>query len=142
ATLRAWRKDFAQYLQDFGVEANATERAVRGQTPPHKKDGIYRAMSRHDSRHAQERAESVARDLATGRVNAEPGKRVLTATRRAVLDGWHGVADVLEGQGSLDLSRAVRRFADSMPPPLTDRERIARQLESRAKARSIEDMPL
>ena len=30
ATLREWRRDFAQYLLEYGVEANATERAVRG----------------------------------------------------------------------------------------------------------------
>lgn len=99
ATLRAWRKDFAQYLRDFGVEANATERAVRGEIASRKKDGIYRAMMRRDSRHAQERAQSVARDLVAGKVTTEPGKRVLIATRHAVLEGWHGVADLLEGQG-------------------------------------------
>src|SRR5438477_6733237 len=30
ATLREWRRDFAHYLRELGVEANATERAVRG----------------------------------------------------------------------------------------------------------------
>jgi hypothetical protein len=29
ATLREWRRDFAQYLRDVGIEANATERAVQ-----------------------------------------------------------------------------------------------------------------
>jgi hypothetical protein len=32
AVLREWRRDLAQYLRDLGVEANATERAVRGET--------------------------------------------------------------------------------------------------------------
>jgi len=30
ATLRGWRKEFARHLRAHGVEANATERAVRG----------------------------------------------------------------------------------------------------------------
>src|SRR5256885_15356332 len=46
ATLREWRRDFAQYLRDLGVEANATERAVRGETKPQKSTGIHRAMMR------------------------------------------------------------------------------------------------
>ena len=34
ATLRAWRQQFASNLRELGVAANATERAVRGQTKP------------------------------------------------------------------------------------------------------------
>jgi hypothetical protein len=44
ATLREWRRDFARYLRDLGVEANATERAVREEVRPQKATGIHRAM--------------------------------------------------------------------------------------------------
>jgi type IV secretory pathway VirD2 relaxase len=43
ATLRHWRSEFARHLRVLGVAANATERAVRGETKTSKKDGIYRA---------------------------------------------------------------------------------------------------
>ncbi len=43
ATLREWRKEFARHLREQGVAANATERAIRGETRAPKKDGIYRA---------------------------------------------------------------------------------------------------
>jgi hypothetical protein len=46
ATLREWRKEFARQLRAHGVEANATERAVRGSRLPAKLDGIYRAEQR------------------------------------------------------------------------------------------------
>src|SRR5437016_3180931 len=46
ATLREWRQDFARYLRELGVEANATERAVRGEIRPQKATSIHRAMMR------------------------------------------------------------------------------------------------
>src|SRR6185437_15602911 len=51
ATLRHWRSEFARHLRAQGVEANATERAVRGQIKSPKIDGIYRAERREDSKH-------------------------------------------------------------------------------------------
>src|SRR5262245_39635119 len=51
ATLREWRKEFARHLRAHGVEANATERAVRGNCLPAKPDGIYRAEQRGESHH-------------------------------------------------------------------------------------------
>jgi len=39
ATLREWRQEFARHLREQGIAANATERAVRGQTQASKLDG-------------------------------------------------------------------------------------------------------
>jgi hypothetical protein len=44
ATLREWRREFARHLRENGIEANATERAIRGVVEPRKLDGIYRPM--------------------------------------------------------------------------------------------------
>src|SRR5271155_3742727 len=41
ATLRAWRREFASNLRELGVAANATERAVRGETKTHRSDGAW-----------------------------------------------------------------------------------------------------
>ncbi len=46
ATLREWRIEFTRHLREQGIEANATERAVRGQSRGSKLDGIYRAGKR------------------------------------------------------------------------------------------------
>jgi type IV secretory pathway VirD2 relaxase len=43
ATLRAWRQQLASNLRELGVAANATERAVRGETKIHRSNGAYRA---------------------------------------------------------------------------------------------------
>ena len=126
--LREWRRDFAQHLRDLGVEANATERAVRGETRTTKRDGIHRAMLRGKSNHMLMRAEIVARELASGGLKPDPGQRVLLETRRAVLDGWRGLSDLLERDGNSQLAGAVRRFAEAMPPPMTEKETIARQV--------------
>src|SRR5205807_8344013 len=60
ATLREWRRDFAHYLRELGVEANATERAVRGKRESSRRDGIYRAERRGMSRHTREQVDGVA----------------------------------------------------------------------------------
>src|SRR5207237_6459883 len=75
ATLREWRRDFARYLRDLGVEANATERAVRGEVRPQKATGIHRAMMRGASTLWRERAHSVARALASGGLRPEPDRK-------------------------------------------------------------------
>jgi hypothetical protein len=128
--LREWRQDFAKYLRDLGVEANATERAVRGETRGTKRDGIHRAMLRGESTHMRARANAVARELAAGGLRPDSGKRVLLETRKAVLDGWRGLAESLELGGNPQLASTARRFADTMPPPLTEKERMAHQIEA------------
>jgi hypothetical protein len=136
ATLRDWRRDFAQYLRDVGVEANATERAVRGEPRSSKRDGIHRAALRGDSTHMRRRAEEVARELAEGRPTEEPGKGVLIQTRKAVMQGWEGVADALELQGNTEMAASVRRFANIIPPPRTEKEVIANEMRSRLPAKT------
>ena len=77
ATLREWRREFARHLRDQGIAANATERAVRGETRTHKTDGIYRATLRGDSTHTRVRLESVAAELLKDDLRVEPGKSTL-----------------------------------------------------------------
>jgi hypothetical protein len=140
--LREWRRHFAQYLRDLGVEANATERAVRGASRTTKRDGIHRAMLRGQSIHIRARAEAVARELAAGRLNPEPGQRVLLETRRAVLEGWRTLAGILERDGNPELAGDVRRFADTMPPPWTEKQAMARQLATHFRThRTYEQAP-
>jgi len=64
ATLREWRKRFAEHLRAGGVAAKATERAVRGETRSTFKDGIYRAALRGESWHLREREARIARSEA------------------------------------------------------------------------------
>ena len=131
ATLREWRRDFAAALRMQGVAANATERAVRGVSRTSSTDGIYRAMRRGDSRHFEDRAVAVARDLSAGRVQAGAGKESLMRTRKAVENGWLRASELLDRQGERALASEVRQFVERMPPPRTDREWLAAKLRQR-----------
>jgi hypothetical protein len=136
ATLREWRREFARHLRDQGVAANATERAVRGETKPQKADGIHRAALRGASTHYRRRTDLVARELASGGVKLEPGKNRLLATRREVVRGWTAVADSLVNQGQVELALTVRRFVDRMPAPSSEKEWLAERLLERTRLRA------
>jgi hypothetical protein len=133
ATLRHWRSEFARNLRLLGVEANATERAVRGETRKAKKDGVYRASLRGDSTYLRAQAEAVAAQLLQGNARVEPGRRTLVETRRQVENGWHSVAGLLAKDGQHDLAGDVRRFVERMPSPKTERESIAHELQQRIR---------
>ncbi len=132
ATLREWRTEFARHLRDQGIAANATPRYVRGETKPQKSDGIYRATLRGQSNHMRDRVETVARELAAGGLRAEQGKAKMVETRREVRRAWQNVSDILVREGRLELSAEVRKLADGMRPPMTDREWVAAGLVERA----------
>jgi hypothetical protein len=133
ATLRHWRSEFARNLRLLGVEANATERAVRGEVRQDKKDGIYRASQRGDSTYVRAQAEAVAAELLKGNIHVEPGKRTLLKTRRRVENGWRTLADQLAENAYQDLSSDVRRFVEQMPLPQSDRELVAHELRQRIR---------
>jgi len=128
ATLREWRAEFARHLRALGVPANATQRYVRGETRPRKSDGIYRASQRGQSTHMRERAEAVARELGKGDLRVEPGKASMIKTQNEVRRAWLAASDILIGEGYTELAERVRRFAEHMPPPQTEREWIAASL--------------
>lgn len=133
ATLREWRREFARHLRDQGISANATERAVRGETRTDKPDSIYRATLRGDSTHTRARIESVAADLLNGNLRPEPGKSMLVETRRQVERAWRATADILTNQGHPELAARIHRFLAAMPPPRTERERLSTEILERTK---------
>jgi hypothetical protein len=133
ATLRHWRSEFARNLRLLGVAANATERAVRGETRKAKKDGVYRASLRGDSTHIRAQTEAVAAELLKGNIRLEPSKRTLVETRRQVENGWRSVAKLLTEDGQRDLANDVRRFVDRLPAAKTERDLIAHELQQRIR---------
>jgi len=143
ATLREWRREFARHLREQGVPANATERAVRGETKTPKLDGIYRAM--HDpkrrSTHMQRRAEEVVSGTRLGRPKIETGKASLLATRGEVERGWQAVQEILAREGHVELASTVLRFVDAMPLPRTEKEQIAAQMEQSRRELQLDNRP-
>jgi hypothetical protein len=130
ATLREWRSEFARHLREQGISANATERAVRGQSRTTKSDGIYRTIARGESTHLRERVDEVAGELRNGKLAAERGRTVITRTRSTITAGWQAVQAALEDAGRQELACAVRTFTDSMPAAKTEREQLLEQLSA------------
>ncbi len=133
ATLREWRHEFARHLREQGIEANATERAVRGETKTHKPDRIYRAEKGGRSTLLRDRVKAVAGELLKGPLRVEAGKTKMIQTRIQVERGWRAVRDRLVIEGQSALAAEVGRFADRIPRPPTDRERIAHELLERVQ---------
>jgi hypothetical protein len=139
ATLREWRREFARHLRALGIAANATDRGVRGESRSTKRDGIYRAEQRGESRHTQARAQAVAAELSKGNLRFEAGKAKRLETRRAVERGWWAVSDILVAQGQAELARQIKRFVAEMPPPTADHEAIAQALSGHPRNAPVWD---
>jgi hypothetical protein len=141
ATLRKWRQEFARHLREQEIEANATERAVRGECRVQKVDGIYRANRRGVSTHMRRRAEAVAGELLRGDLRTEPGKQRSVQTRKEVERGWSAVSDILVNEGRLELASDVRHFASQLPPPRTEKEQIAAVLRGLTREGRVKQRP-
>jgi len=139
ATLRQWRSEFARHLRAQGVAANATERAVRGQTKSRKLDGIYRAERRGTSRRTRENVQAVAAELTSGRLSPGSGKSTLVRSRQQIVEGWAAVSELLMQQGQPELGAHVRKFIGETAPPRTEREQIGAEFLVRLKAAQMND---
>ena len=124
ATLRAWRQQFASNLRELGIAANATERAVRGETKTHRSDGAWRAANREGSTLIQERERRILRELSEGRLTFGAGEEKLKKTRENVLDGWRGVSARLKADGEHELGARVDSFLAQMPPAMTEKRLV------------------
>jgi hypothetical protein len=141
ATLRDWRQQFAANLRNLGVAANATERAVRGQSKSSLPDAVYRAAkdSNRESTYLQKRATMIYRDLRQqGHLAPERGKEKILATRRDVERGWRDTALILAAGGNQELAERVQRFVDQMPRPRTGSEMLLQGVLARDPTRKIE----
>jgi hypothetical protein len=142
ATLRHWRSEFARNLRGLGVEANATERAVRGESRKAKKDGIYRARLRGDSSFVRAQVMAVAEELRKGGLAIEAGKRTMLRTRSEVERGWQAVADLLDRNGDPTLACDVWQFVGRLLPVRTEKEMIARGVLQRVRDAGIRKQEL
>lgn len=140
-TLRHWRQEFARQLRAQGVEANATERSVRGQSRTPKLDAIFRAARRGDSSHMTERVYEVARELKADSLDRS-GAAELQQTRMEVVRGWRAVRDLLLLEGRNQLAVEVGRFVAKMPPARTDKELLASALVALAKDAQLKNTSL
>jgi len=145
ATLRNWRTQFAAHLRDLGVAANATERAVRGETRSHKLIGIYRAEQRDESTHMRERRAYVIREAESNSRPFDSGLAEMKRTRQHVIAGWRNLEGRLRDAGEYELADGIRGFTGAMPAPRTEMQWIAHQLLEKAQRiefdRSLDSSP-
>ena len=134
ANLRHWRSEFARNLRLLGVEANATERVVRGQVLESRKDGIYRANLRGDSTYVRARSGRVAVDLRSRSDFVDAGKRAVE-TRQKIENGWRTLADNLRETGHRELARDIRQFVEAVPKPWRESELSAARFLEPQRAR-------
>jgi len=136
ATLREWRKKFAEQLREQGVPANATERAVRGRPRASLRDGIYRAHQRGESirvnRHLEE-----SRPMDIGNV-ASTRRARLIETNDAIKKGWGQLQQRLVEDGDISLAQDVGRFIGRMGAVHTDQELALHELRTRVHERHEE----
>ena len=83
----------------------------------------------------------MARELSAGHLRTESGKAKLIESRAQVRRAWAVIGSILEQDGQRDLAAQTRKFANGMPPPLTEREWITRELATRAGRPRGPDVP-
>ena len=137
ATLREWREDFAVYLRELGVAANATPAALRGKPKDRKKDGIYRALKRGQSTFMRRKVERVAEELQHGRLVPESGKAKLLTIRGGVVEDWSTTAALLSALGHESLARGVEAYVRRMPAVATEKEVVANGLLAHLAAQRV-----
>jgi len=103
ADLHRWRETFAEKLRGWGVEAEATRQATRGQHRNY--DPLWRVKARDDQR------------LRTVRGGSKGGTAA-TANRREALEAWRHIALALASsneKADRELAMAIMRFVSEMP---------------------------
>ncbi len=123
--LREWREDFARFMREQGIAANATARTIRGRNKGKAREGAFRAQRRGNSTAIRTKVTKIATELANNGRYSEPARAKLIETRNAVIANWMKIADTLDRQGEVILAGDVRCFAKHLPPALTDTERLA-----------------
>ncbi len=139
-TLQHWRQEFARQLRARGVEANATNRSVRGQSRAPKLDSIFRAAQRGESSHMAARVQAVVRELKAGSLD-RTGAANLQRTRSEVVRGWNAVRERLLAEGRHEIADQVSRFVSQMSPPRTEKQWLASELMERARPPRTKDTP-
>jgi hypothetical protein len=90
-------------------------------------------MKRENSSHVWERAQEIARELREGAIPVDCGTVKVLKSRKEVMAGWKAIGDALLRERYRELAEQVRRFAEYMPPPETEKGWLMRQLLERIR---------
>ncbi len=105
ADLNRWRETFAQKLREWGIDAEATRQATRGQNQNY--EPLWRIKAREDERLRSRGAASSSKSSARART-----------TRAQAAEAWGHVARALAASGNKadrDLALSISKFLKDMP---------------------------
>jgi hypothetical protein len=144
ATLQVWREQFAQALQDQGVEANATPAAIRGKGKSSARTSMHQHQERIErwrntpqakqtkppiaSTFLQGRVEAVINEIVNGVIPDSPGKERLKATRHSVVEGWLVTEHALRKAGFEKEAHQVVDFIKTLPSIKSDYDALKEKM--------------
>ena len=136
ADLADWRERFARELRGRGIQAEATPRRARGISQKPERTAVRKARERFERtgqneprvlREARREAEALAR----GGASAQPWDEQMRRRQAQVRATYQAAAKVLAASGDPHdqaLAKDVQAFVKSMPPPVSRKVALARQI--------------
>ncbi len=136
ADLADWRERFARELRGRGIQAEATPRRARGITQKPERTAIRKARERFERtgqneprvlREARREAEALAR----GGAKPQPWDEQMRRRQAQVRATYQAAAKVLAASADprdQALAKDVQAFVKSMPPPVSRKVALARQM--------------
>jgi len=136
ADLADWRERFARELRGRGIQAEATPRRARGITHKPERTAVRKARERFERtgqneprvlREARREAEALAR----GGTKPQPWDEEMRQRQAQVRATYQAAAKMLAASGDprdQALAKDVQAFVKSMPPPVSRKVAMARQI--------------
>ena len=135
ATLRAWRQQFASNLRELGVAANATERAVRGETKSTDPTAPIEPRSVRARPYVQDREQRILREWSAGTPELGEGEMKLRRLAKTWLTGGAVSAHVLRPTGTSNLGGALIHFWHKCRPPKRSRRLLIERSRTPTRTR-------
>jgi tryptophan 2,3-dioxygenase len=138
ADLQHWRETFAEKLQDFGIEANATPRQARGVVRRPDKQALrhiqkdFKAGKRDKpARVAVAQAKAVLDEVNNTAQHQNPAQANIVARRQKTLAAYKNVVAVLAKGDQQDRELAVKTldFVQKMPQQQTRHEKTVARIK-------------
>ena len=132
--IQIWREQFAEKLNEHGIEANATKRQVRGKTRrPKTQAQIHSLKNKRPLKTEKQRSQFVKDSFKSGVsiADAEPLKRAKN-TRNEVLSNAAGFIKELEEGGNTTLANNLKTHFAKLPAVESEQQLLLRKMREEA----------
>lgn len=151
ADLADWREGFARQLRGRGIQAEATPRRARGIAQKAERTSVRKARERFERTGKNEprvlrEARREAEDLARGGARPQPWDEQILRRQADVRSTYQAAARLLGASADpadKALAKDVKAFVRGMPPPVSRKVAMARQIvvEGQKERRAVEPAP-